>query len=368
MTVAAAANTTSDGVSINHELRLLKVALLYADRVRLYSPAVNIISKYVRMAVLPRDNLIREYVGSEADSKVTETFALLVELRSKENRTSHESSVLASAEKRLDEIHQDILRNLSAWADETKLTEINRPVQEGIIEIVQLDLSDTRKGIVQFITEVVDVIASGNSYALVDDLTGAIVNEVIHQHTLPPLTEPLQSGMKQPAILAELFSELPLFESARLDEILDIRRELEQERIRFCATIIDYASKIQSLPWDDTFEAELDLLFRGQVKPAIADIVDSIKSNMPLAQFAKNVYTNPATIAGALGLVAGPASQIPGLIGLTAGVGSAMAKTYFETRSRQKQLKSNGLYFYYAAGELLANKTKKSSQNSRRWR
>jgi hypothetical protein len=364
-------------VDLTHELRLLKAALLYADKVKLCSLASSII---VTLA---------QYKNLSDDEKLEVAVAMFLKLNEIKNDNSEQVTYLVNMlkllqkdrrikkelEKRLPHKEFMLLYKLDKWFREMIQTS-KRAFQEGVAKVtdgVRVDELEAalRTGLIEFhwvqpsgdnvvqefFNVVADAVTSGKTYPLFDDMTGGLVSAAIKEHKLTPADASIGRA-KSVGLSADLFSRLPLFDNASVSEIIDIRKELDKPLIRFRSAITGFSSEIESASWDKEFTQECDQLFHEKVAPTILEIEEACKANKRLTVYFNKVFDEKVILgASALGMLLASASELPNTIAqfipVTAGVAAVLYKAEKDWREKYEQIEKNQLYFYYKAGELL---------------
>ena len=159
---------------------------------------------------------------------------------------------------------------------------------------------------------------------------------------------------------------LPSFSEATVDELVDIKSELNQPLIRFRSKMLSYSEALQSMPWDNDFEQECDLLYDKEVAPALLEIEECTKDNSFIKNLGKKFFTDEGFWKSTGGLVIGVAaggviSSFNDILSTEQGMlaaGGAIAATkiasaYSEYRKNKKDIQRKDLYFYYKAGKEL---------------
>jgi hypothetical protein len=160
-----------------------------------------------------------------------------------------------------------------------------------------------------------------------------------------------------------LFERLPLFDQATVNEILDIRRELETPLTRFRSSIIRFSDSIRTAAWDEDFSFEADQIFQRDVQPAVLDLEEAVKTNKYLIALLRKVVDKPLTIpsASALGILMSKLSALPDIASQAFGLASASGllayDAYKDWLKDKRKIEENQLYFYYKAGTLLSDRT-----------
>jgi hypothetical protein len=101
---------------------------------------------------------------------------------------------------------------------------------------------------------------SGHTYPLFDDSAGQLVNTAIKEGKLVPLNTSA-SRAKQVGLSSNLLNRLPSFYNASVDEIVDIRKELDKPLVHFRSAIIKFSKEIESSSWERDSHKRLNRSF-----------------------------------------------------------------------------------------------------------
>lgn len=178
----------------------------------------------------------------------------------------------------------------------------------------------------EFIEQLVGAVVDGSTFPLFDDQTGNLIKNVVNILKGSASDDNFRRG-KHSGLVAFLLKQLPLFEQARIDEILDIRKELDKYLLRFRKKIFEYSEIVRSAQWDRHFASEANDIFNRNVAPTIQDIEEEIRSNNSLRLFAKKIVEKPFVLpsGGALDLVLSRLSYLPEGFVHGLGLGGALA-------------------------------------------
>jgi hypothetical protein len=210
----------------------------------------------------------------------------------------------------------------------------------------------------EFTAVIMQAVADRTTYPMFDDGPASIVRAGVDIGTISP-TLTRRGQAKQSQLAADILRRLPLFDGASMNEILDIRRELENHTVRFSSGITKYAETIRNASWDEEFIAETEEIFHRDIEPAVLDIEDAVKSNGSMFELAtRKVVGAPAL--GTSSLFSFMVSQFSSLPTITRmvmaaglGIGTAVYDAYKEAQKQRVVLEQNQLFFYYRAGRLL---------------
>jgi hypothetical protein len=196
------------------------------------------------------------------------------------------------------------------------------------------------------------------SRSVSDDSTYPLLDNAVGNQITPSMTG-MDKG-KQAQLARYLLERLPLFEEASVNDILDIRRELDKPLTRFRSAIIDYSEHIKSAPWGRDFPPEAEKIYLRDVKPAMLDIEDAVQSNNFFDSLMEKLTENPIMLPAAgslLSIVVSQFSSLPKELVTSLGIGLASAplvyKAYDEWAKKNHSIEQNKLYFYYSAGRHL---------------
>jgi hypothetical protein len=210
----------------------------------------------------------------------------------------------------------------------------------------------------EFTAVIMEAVSDRTTYPMFDDGPASIVRAGVEIGTISP-TLTRMGQAKQSQLAADILRRLPLFDGASMNEILDIRRELESHTVRFRSGIIKYADRIRNASWDEEFIAETEEIFHRDIEPAVLDIEDAVKSNRSMLELTtRKVVALPALGTSSLfSFFVSPLSSFSTLtklvMGAAVGIGTAVYDAYRETQKQQIAMEQNQLFFYYRAGSLL---------------
>jgi hypothetical protein len=385
----------ADNIDLQQEIKLIKAALLYADKVTIYSPAISTLQIAMQLGNLSDEEqlyfleMVVPYLRTENNS--SKTVDLLKKLRKPQYFRSREGRAFKKL--LLDQFNvywEEIKHVLEHMAENAGMSEIITAMNEGILEIHQFTTQTNNSHVLRFMADcvamaagsklsrqeleamnirnkemtkefvdgVLDAVASGSTFPLFDFDTGNLV-QLAQEMGHASLSNISQARTRHVALANDLFQRLPVFDKASTKDILSIRNELDKYLVRFRQTVINFASSVNSNPWDNDFEKEAELLFRKEISPSIMDLEDEIKSNNFLDKLARQIVDRPllltpgASLSVVLSQFPNLPKEIVGGLGLGAGAATLVYNTYKEWSDKRKAIERNGLFFYYQTGRKL---------------
>lgn len=175
-------------------------------------------------------------------------------------------------------------------------------------------------------------------------------------------------SMIVPSYLSEYsLSMLPGFEEATVDEIIDIRKELDKYIIPYRAAMLRMAKEIKDISDTESLKRECMILYLREIEPQVASINAAIMDNNVFKNIAKGIVTDEKTWAsmGALATAFITTGDIANAVSVGAAItfgGLSIAKSVVSSLEEEKKIKDNEMFFLYQAGKRLKN-TKKDIGN-----
>lgn len=354
ITVATTPQSTGN-LSLESELRLLKTALLYADKVKFCSITSSMLLMMLQVGEIPLEELVNIYATHNSQWLVQ--LEKYKTLKAKKRLAKNEIINIRKFEALVKKSRQKMYDTMQEQAESSGLGHLIEPYKAGILEIKMFqDVGDNL--INEYFGEISDAVISGSTYPIFDDLTGNLINEAIKEGKIQPhdisITQARQVGLS-----TNLLQRLPLFDDAKMDEILDIRKELDQPLIKFRSAIIKFSREIQSASWDTDFPIEAEQVFIEHIKPTILEIEELCRANTFLKSFLPAFVDKPALplTTSLLGILLANATNLPEIVstglGILGGTTVTGLRSYQTFKEKMKGIEGNHLYFYYRASKKL---------------
>jgi hypothetical protein len=359
--------TGPQGVSVHQEIRLLKPALLYADRVTLLSPVAAALGAVESVGHLDEDGLIAfvKEVAPALNPKAAQSLEIFEQLRKKRQKTKPELVALMQLRAQLRTMATEWQATVTEMQVDAGVPEIEPAISAGLLTVDPLvdgageaDEDVLFKG---FMAKLDNLLRDSNAYPLFDDMTGGLVRAGIAEG-LFELAPSARSHGKQVAVASDFISRAPAFPRAGITEILDIRDELSNPLGRFRGAVADMARRLDAAAHDESFSAEVQELYEAEVEPALLEIAEAIASNTYLRQLIDAPYSSVRELvlggsAITLGLtkLAAMPSLAAGSIATAAGAGDIVARATKRKMDVQAETQTHRLYFLYREAELLAD-------------
>jgi hypothetical protein len=361
-------SSPSYGINLDGDLRMVKSALLYADRVKLCSITSSMMLTLVSLkesAQKQHLEMLEVLIPPMCEDKdqareLVEQLHRYRQIGYGKNPTKQELLQRAKVQPRLAQMVSSLKGIAERLLREAGMDSLIHAVETGLLELHTFRAGDTwatESMVSEFVEVLSAAISNGSTYPLFDDQTGNLVKLGVRGGQIA-VSEAGVSRGKHCGLAARLLERLPLFDEASISEILDIRRELEIPLIRFRSKMIEFSGKIKTAAWDEDFSFEAEQVFQRDIEPTILDIEEAVRSNKYLVTLTRKLYDKSLTITGgsALALLMSKTS-IPDIVSQSLGVGIPVGvivyDTYKEWQEKQRTSEQNQLYFYYRSGKLL---------------
>lgn len=372
----------SGSLSLDRDLRLLKAALLYSDKVTLCSITSTLLINLLSLGELDTIGIL-DYMEFSVKSNnmiqygiepTDETLALIDDIRDRLSGRRYTRKELRPSLNELENqilaIWEPIRRKVEEMADEAGAEGLSSAVESGLVELKVLGIDEFNAEplgeVVQsleplaaeFIVFLKNTILDANTYPLFDDQTGDLIKAGVDEGIIAVSDSVIARG-KHSILASKLLERLPLFEDASIDEILDVRKELETPLVRFRRSIIEFSESLRTAAWDEEFPLEAEQVFHRDVAPAVLDIEEEVRSNRSLLSLLNRGLRKPAATGGIITVALSQLSALPELAlyaslgGTVLATSSVLLSMINDYKEESKQLEQNQLYFYYRAGKLL---------------
>lgn len=364
-------------LDLTQEMNYVKSALLYADQVTLISPMAYLFHQFTdEKNSLNEKNAIKLFYKilpliMEKDPDTYNSFyPVLNELSKIVNGKQYNSLPYVKKiqiKSQLKSYSQDFSKLMFSFIGNENADDLDSLIRHGQVKIESFNnsIADVDRCVLEYYNKL--KVALKSSYPLFDEQSNDLMKAALESNIIN--VSPTDKRKITHAGLADNYIQrLPSFSEATIDELIDIKSELSQPLIRFRSKMLCYSDSLQSMPWDNDFEKECDLLYDKEVAPALLEIEECTKDNSFIKNLGKKFFTDEgfwkSTGGLVLGIAAGGAiSSFNDVISteqgmLAAGgafVASKIAGAYNEYRKTKKDIQRKDLYFYYKAGKELDN-------------
>lgn len=372
---------TSPDTSLEPSLELLKAAVIYSDEVLLHSPTATLLLGLASLPSLSTSELLA-LVGDLAPAmgakgeRLAEQMASFDETMGPGGATATFGALLdggspldlmlsgfdAGAAAGLAKMQADFggMRAELGEVVESQVASagvhlVLPAVEAGILSLLPFDA--TGNLFEGYLEALWGVVRDRRYYPLFDEEMASLVNSAVREGLLD-LSPPARGRGRQAGAATGFLGRLPTFPLASIDEVIDIRAELDRPLVRFRAEMARLTSGFEVDAFDPAFDEAAESAWMSEVRPALLELDELVEEKRLLQQFGQAVPASGA-IGAAGGLVAGLVSHTP-LVAAAAGLGAtalAGAQSMRNNRRRiQQDIQQRPYYLLHRAEELLGSR------------
>lgn len=385
LAVITGVSNGGDTVSVHHEIELVKASLLYADTIEVLSLGNQIVREVNKFAAGDANNMW-ELLGALDDETLrhlgpnldVDTFRQVLPLLAADPAALRAFASLDPEMAQLSEL-ADMLDQSKEMANSSmvemrQVTEQMR-VDSGVAELeTVLDQKlvrfnenvtigeDTDAVIASFIDELKRYLQDPTKFVLLDATMASLARSLIDEGHVR-LPERAVSNASEAVLGTGILARLPAFTTAPLDEVVDLRRDLDEPLGRYRRKVSRLRSELRTGPFDQHIEAEVDALWRNEVDPAIVEIRQAMADHGLVREILRSLSGNISDFVKGVGLPAGVTVFSANMLDLSTAVTASLAGTAAAAptvaeavRNRQEgraAARANDLYYLYEVNRQL---------------
>lgn len=386
------------GMEIESGTRLLRTALLYADKVKLCSASMGmVLQKFkeynlgdLEYLLWAEEDLISRMPDGQKKAEFIEKlkgYKYLAKKREKGKRfNTRDKEALAGLKEKQDYRRAELLVMYPVVGDHRNLRGIQKAIEIGLLDLHSFetlnldnlatkhyagqDTGDAADIVNEYLETVIKQVSSGTTYPFFDDTTNTLVKAAFDQGK-KILSDFKISQATHSAFTQKTFERLPDFSEAPIADLIDIRADIQQYLDSFRVGMLEYASFIKSAPWDNDFASEANQVFTKKVTPSVLALEDLIKSSRGRFSYSW-VEMNKARVGfaffGVIGMIVSSLSSLPAIasIGLADLVPLSISinEGVKNWANEQRNIESHTMYFYYQLREKLKDRVDKQPWES----
>lgn len=381
--IATSPESSSDGLSLAKDVELVRAAVLYADEVELVSPGAAILAALVEFAAGDDAQMI-ELMGSfdaqklgqlgatglpdnwlEAVKGMYVISAMNPELLTRLSGGAVGDTALDAARNlrhTLAESMMQIRQVADRVLSDSKGIELVPAFRAGLLKLspsgVSEEAGDVQDVVTGFVEILKQLLRDPKSHLLLDDDAASLVRSLVDEGHIEPSKTALNHAGRA-AVGSGFITRLPAFTQAPIDELLDLRRDLNEPLSRYRKAVARIAAMLTGRAFDPELSAEIDDLWRTEVEPALYDMRQGFVEHGLVREIARQISTDVRSLAAA-GVGPGIAVSIDSITdlgtlvsiasGLTGGglaLAQQVAKAKFRRRDAIKDIEQHELYYLY---------------------
>jgi hypothetical protein len=378
-------------LSLKHEVDLVKAALLYADTVEVLSLGNQMVrdvntfaagdstNLYALLASLDDSTLLHLDPNVRDVDQWRQLVPMLMTLDPDALRSvaagDPELSELAEFADLLDtgrDTLESTMAEMRAVAErmrvESGLAELEPAFKRQLVRFndkIIID-EDMDAVIAAFIAELKRYLQDPKKFVLLDADMASLARSMIDEGLVQPPQRAL-SNAGEAALGTGFVARLPAFTDPPMDELIDLRVDLDEPLGRYRRKVSDLRGKLQTGPFDEHIGAEIDAIWRTEVNPALSDIRQAMADHRFARELLRGVVDDLSKFvkgdivpAGGLTLITASAFDVSTAItaGLTAtsAITPTAAKAFRARLEGRAAARAHDLFYLHAVDKRLSSK------------
>jgi hypothetical protein len=350
---------------LSTEIRLCKAALLYGDAVTLYSPSAVMLGGVEQLAIADTEaridfmRAIMPVMDPEHGRELVANLDNFARMRRKRGRTPQELLAVMKIEQGFAREWNHVAEVAGQLLEDAGAFELVPALRSGLLEVhplVERDPApndDFGDGVIEgLIARTGEVLADTRAYPLFDDMMGDLVRAGL-QEGLFRLPSRTKTHARQVGTAAGLLEMLPTFPMAHVEEVLDVRRELETTLAQFRGALVELTDAMAAEVLDEDFGEAVADLWVAKVEPAMAEIRELVRQHSYLRELAGRTTANTGLAGAGLGLLVANKIDAPEVLALGAGGAAAAIRAARDEWSARQAIRGQQFYFLHGVSERL---------------
>jgi len=355
-------STLDDPQNVQREVSIVKSAILYGDKVELFSTTFNlnalhaqllfqnnrVKARFIADEVKLQAQVFRNVDRTKLPNKVKE-FTTFIDAIDRLSTRMGKDLFIREIEDGLSGNEEKDRQKLKARLKSNGVASLMKAYDAGLLDInverSPLEIfNEIERNENTYDSFLIKRIVEKSLYPMFDWETV----ERFKSYKLATREKRVSERAKQTAFALSLFEQLPNFQNATIDEIIDIRRELQRPLERFRAKIMEIADGVKTDVWDREFRMSAEDEYRKKILPEIEDIRDACKSNKMIKKIINSKLNAPGLLTVGAQIVSSTTNLNLSLATIL-GVGATareVYKAYQKYSDEKRTIEAKPLFFY----------------------
>lgn len=343
-----------NSLSLIKDIRLVKLALLYSDKVTLFSPTTSLIVGALSMGSMNEKQIVEFYkeVGPIIDSnlqvdQIEEYLSIVKKIKAKKNRSKPELVILGKYKSMIKNFEKSALQIAENFYQGSNFEQLIPVIEAGLLEIKEFDFT-TIEGdrFVEYMSnEIKDILSqSAYKYPIFDDIMGDLAFKYTLENDLSYQTQnPMEIQMGK-----ELILQLPNIDEISVENIIKLKNELYNELLRLKGVILDYSKEVESNPFSKDAHIEMKKQYEYNIQPELESLRNQITRNKFLKHLKNEVLSNSSSHLTQVSLLIGICNifDFEKILSISGVLSETVFNAYKTKIENSQQIKENPLFFY----------------------
>jgi hypothetical protein len=363
--VATTPASTQEGLSVLEDVRLTRAALLYADRVELWSPAASFIA--VMAAGVQQDPLtLLDALDQMSDGQIRNMKADPGELRPMVRSVRRWSQMPRSERRGVPTAHRkafegatetivemargesSVLSNLDEQWQAGGGLELNEAAEAGLLDIRYpqwITGANSGRHMEAYVEELRELVAEPSKHVLFDEQMARLLASSEVEGRSPASPQALANAADAGAG-THFIERLSAFPDASMSSVLEARLELADELIHYRRGVAAVTTQLHVGAIDPGFEAEVQRIWRTDVQPALIDLRRAVRGSRIARETAGTLAGDKSFVGAVLGVpglwfgLPALAPEAPDALAIATSIAAAAVASVRAVHARSERLEA----------------------------
>ncbi len=342
-----------EGINLKGDIRLVKLSLLYSDKIKLVSPKTSTIVAMIQLSNFDKDQQFQ--LLKELGPLINPNFApdqldyLLEQIKSlkRKNRKTRDDLVkIGQFESAFNQMRNGFHKMGQNFYDESDFGQLLPLIENKTLELKHFDIGANKDDISKFmLNEIVEALTQSTSrYPVFDELIGSMA----HHYSIENNLVFDRHNPQEIEFGKELIFDLPNIDSISIDDILRIKDELKTELSKFKGAIEDYSKDIESQTFSNESKAEIKKRYESHIKPELNQLREELRRNKFIRilfdQVLSNMSSHVTQISVSLAICS--LMDFEKILSVSGVLTETTYKSLKDMRDGDRKIRQSPLFFY----------------------
>lgn len=367
---------------MREDVSLVRSAILYADHVELVSPTAAMLGSVAALASGDEEQLLQFFLSLEDETlahlnggapmpdnwrEVLQVMTALTPGQWDVLQAQTGAAIPSEVRESGGDIQAqltDTLAGLRTVADgmmrTSGLDELVPAIEAGLVSLspAGTDSGNTDEMVQAYVEILRRHLRDPRVHLMFDEQAASLVGSLIDEEVVRPSRLAVMNA-GQAAIGSGMIARLPAFPDTRLDELLDLRSDLDDPLARYRRAVSQMAVHLRVRAFDPEMPAELDGIWRTEVDPALRDMREALTEHGLVKEVARSMATDArnfvtavtgASVSVGLSTLSDLNALVPVVMGAAppaTAVLQHVAKARVNQNEARRMARTHDLYYLY---------------------
>lgn len=321
--IATSPKSSPEGPTVREDVSLVRSAILDADHVELVSPAAAMLGSFAGLASGDEEQLLQFFLSLDDETvanlnggtpwpanwrealqvmtALTPEQWGIVEAQSGEPLPGNLRESGPEIRAQLSESLGELRTVADGLLQSSGVEELVPAIEAGIVSLsaAGVDQGETDDMVQAYIEILRRHLMNPRVHLMFDEQAASLVGSLIDEEVVRPSRLAVVNA-GEAAIGSGMIARLPAFPDTPLDELLDLRSDLDDPLARYRRAVSQMAVHLRVRAFDSEMPAELDDIWRTEVDPALRDMREALTQHGLVREVARSLATDAGSVVAAV--------------------------------------------------------------------